>query len=96
MTDEEKRELYGRLFAYETMLTHLIWRVAVESRHPPTTLSAYLRPIEEKMEAMAGDPLSDQDAMRAAQETVRGIAETLLETLETEALRRAKTEGSGH
>lgn len=93
MTDEERRELHGRLCAHETMLTHLIWRVAIESRHPPSTLSAYLRPLEEKMDAMVCDPQSDPVAMRAARDTVKEIAGALLEALEKEALRRAMPSG---
>jgi len=96
MSEESKNgqnqwmELQGRLFAMETMISHLVWRWALDQEHPPTALATYLRPLEEKAAAMAGDPENDQAAMQAAVETIRGIGESLEHALHEEALRRQR------
>lgn len=82
-------ELQGRFLAMEAMMSHLIWRWALDKEHPPTALATYLRPLEEKAAAMAADPANDAVAMKAAQNTIRGIAESLEHALHEEALRRA-------
>jgi len=88
-------ELQGRLLAFEAMLSHLIWQWALSQEHPPSALSKYLRPLEEKSAALARDPGNHPDAMRGMQETIRGMAETLEHTLHAETLRRADAKGPG-
>jgi hypothetical protein len=91
-SEEELEHLFGQAFALEAMLTHLIWAWAKEQPHPPTALSTYLRPIEESM-AELGRGQHGNLAMKAAEETVRGIALELERTLHEEALRRTEREG---
>lgn len=92
-SDAEIEELFGRQFALEAMLTQLIWAWAKEQPHPPTALAGYLRPVEEGMAKLAASQPTPGDAMRAAQETVRGIALELERTLQEAALRRASATG---
>ena len=89
----EIEELFGRQFALESMLTHLIWSWAKDQPHPPTALAGYLRPIEQGMAALAANQSSGNVSMQAARETVRQIGLELERTLQKAALHRADDQG---
>jgi len=95
-SDEEIEALFGRQYALESMLTHLIWSWAKEQPHPPSALSEYLRPIEQGMAALAANQSPESAAMQAARMTVREIALELEQTLQKAALHRAGAKGPGH
>lgn len=90
------QEIQGILLAHETLLTHLIWRFAMGQPHPPTALSAYLRPIEEKMAHLLHSQSIPQGIADAAHATTQQIARQLEKTLHVESLRRAKPKGTDH
>ena len=92
-SDEDIEALFGRQFALEAMLTHLIWAWTKDQPHPPSALAGFLRPIEEGMAAMKASQSPPSAAMTAAAETVHGIAVELERILQSAALRRADGEG---
>lgn len=90
-SEKEIEELFGRQFALETMLTHLIWSWAKDQPHPPSALGNYLRPIEAGVDRMAASQSPESVSMQAAR--VREIAKELERTLQQAALHRASGKG---
>lgn len=91
-SDEEIEELFGRQYALESMLTHLIWAWAKDQPHPPSALANYLRPIEEGL-AKTASQSPGSAAIQAARATVREIGLELERTLQQQALLRTSGEG---
>ena len=88
--------LQGRLLAFEAMLTHLIWRWALDQPHTPEALARYLRPLEETTATLAQEAGNHPDAVAAMAATIRGVAESLEAALHAEALRRTGPSNPGN
>lgn len=93
--DELWAHLQGRLFAMELMLSHLIWSWALDHGHPPTALATYFQWLEERAAADAADPANHPAAMRAMQDTIRGMAETAERRLHEQILQNTNPSSRG-